>query len=101
MDAARVLVPVPVELAPAPAAHHTLATRRPGGSSDGARIRMDLQKSSSTIDQVLRGPADKILQDSSRAECRLCGGSLTGHILVDEQVVANGRLVCAMDIPRT
>lgn len=71
--------------------------RAPGGGVDGARIRLEWQETSAVVDRVLRGPADQLLQDSTRIQCRLCGGTLTGNLHVDELVVANGCLVCAMD----
>lgn len=73
------------------------STEPSGGGIQGAQLRLNWQKASALVDQVLRGPADEILADPRRAQCRLCRSTLSGQILTDEQVIANHRLVVAMD----
>jgi len=67
------------------------------GGTEGVHLRLEWNRASAAVDQVLRGPADHILNDPGVAQCRLCRSTLTGNIVVDEQVVANHRLVAAMD----
>lgn len=68
-----------------------------GGGADGARVRSEWQQASATVDEMLRGSANAILNDPGRAQCRLCQCTLTGNVVIDERVVANHRLVVAMD----
>lgn len=61
------------------------------------RINHAWHDASDVVDGILRGPADHIMRDPDQARCRLCGQSLTGNMLADQNAVANHRLVTAMD----
>lgn len=61
------------------------------------RIQQEWEEVSTVADGILRGPVDHLLREPERARCRLCGQSLTGNLVVDQNIVGNNRLVQCMD----
>merc|ERR1719506_2016823 len=61
------------------------------------RVQKEWEEVSTVADGILRGPVDHLLQEPERARCRLCGQSLTGNLMVDQNIVGNHRLVQCMD----
>lgn len=65
------------------------------------RIQKEWEEVSTIADGILRGPVDHLLREPERARCRLCGQSLTGNLVVDQNIVGNHRLVGCMDFAWT
>eukprot|EP00928_Gymnodinium_smaydae_P047073 TRINITY_DN31406_c0_g1_i1.p1 TRINITY_DN31406_c0_g1~~TRINITY_DN31406_c0_g1_i1.p1 ORF type:complete len:425 (-),score=97.11 TRINITY_DN31406_c0_g1_i1:112-1386(-) len=87
--------PVPCNGPPLPTAPAHASLESASGehvSPEAARLRLEWREAAARAEQILRGPTDPSL-----ARCRLCGFACTGNLVVDEQVVANARLVRAMD----
>jgi len=61
------------------------------------RIQQEWEEVSTVADGILRGPVDHLLRDPEGARCRLCGQSLTGNLVVDQNIVGNHRVVSCMD----
>jgi len=79
---------------------HALPPHAPGSpprDHDEIRFRAEWEEASTNMDNILRGPADYVMQNPSAVQCRLCGNSLTGNIVADQHAVCNHRLVSAMD----
>eukprot|EP00747_Dinoflagellata_sp_TGD_P184991 gnl/TRDRNA2_/TRDRNA2_41201_c0_seq1.p1 gnl/TRDRNA2_/TRDRNA2_41201_c0~~gnl/TRDRNA2_/TRDRNA2_41201_c0_seq1.p1 ORF type:complete len:398 (-),score=54.72 gnl/TRDRNA2_/TRDRNA2_41201_c0_seq1:101-1171(-) len=65
--------------------------------SGSQKRKAEWEKAAATVDEILRGPSDHLIQNPGQVQCRLCRKSLSGNIDGDQLLVANYRLVNAID----